>query len=108
MGWAVGFDSNLERWIGYGVPAQCDHPGCKEEIDRGLAYVCGGQPYGGDRGCGLHFCDKHGGGGLCERCQNEQEPFEPKPDVEEWIQWQLTDESWEKWRKDNNVHRKGR
>lgn len=42
MGWSIGFDSNWNRDIGYGVPAFCDHPGCTAEIDRGLAYVCGG------------------------------------------------------------------
>ena len=44
MGWAVGFDNNWNRDIGYGVPAICDFPGCGEEIDRGLGYVCGGGP----------------------------------------------------------------
>jgi hypothetical protein len=56
MSWAVGFDSNWKRDIGYGVPATCDRPGCGTGIDRGLAYVCGGQPYGGEEGCGLYFC----------------------------------------------------
>ena len=37
MSWAVGFDSQWDRDIGYGVPAYCDHPGCGKEIDRGLA-----------------------------------------------------------------------
>ena len=50
MGWSIGYDSNWDRDIGYGVPAYCDHPDCNEEIDRGLSYVCGGEPYGGDRG----------------------------------------------------------
>lgn len=39
MGWSVGFDENWQRDIGYGVPAYCDHPQCKAEIDRGLDYV---------------------------------------------------------------------
>lgn len=59
MSWAIGFDEKWQRDIGYGVPAYCDHPGCKAEIDRGLPYVCGGEPYGGSNGCGLYFCEKH-------------------------------------------------
>ena len=117
MSWAVGYDENWKRDIGYGVPAVCDHPGCGEEIDRGLAYVCcGEQPYGGD-GCGLFFCEKH----LvvwaecqsaddedekvehfcCERCGAGKEPFEPTPDVEEWTAWKMTHVSWAAWRKEN-------
>ena len=28
MGWAIGYDSNWGRDIGYGVIAYCDHPDC--------------------------------------------------------------------------------
>ena len=38
---------------------------------------------------------------LCERCAGEKEPFDPKPDVSEWVRWKLTDESWAKWRAEN-------
>jgi len=105
MGWSLGYDPKWERDIGYGVPAMCDHPGCEKEIDRGLAYVCGAEPYGGDDGCGLFFCSEHlfvGGhcGQLCERCMDGREPFDPKPDIEKWTQWKMTDPSWEQWRKD--------
>lgn len=62
MSWAVGYDAKWHRDIGYGVPATCDYPGCAAEIDRGLGYVCAGEPYGGEHGCGLYFCDAHGGG----------------------------------------------
>jgi hypothetical protein len=105
MGWSIGYDDGFERFIGYGVPALCDHPGCNEEIDRGLSYVCGGQPYGGDRGCGLHFCWNHlyADGSLCDRCINQQDSFEPKPDTDEWVNFQATDESWAEWRKENKV-----
>ena len=55
------------RWCGYGVPATCDFPGCGASIDRGLAYLCGGQ---GDGGCGLFFCGSHlGDDDLCEQCR---------------------------------------
>lgn len=107
MGWAVGYDDNWKRDIGYGVPATCDHPGCGERIDRGLGWVCGFQePYGGDRGCGLFFCASHGGGLLCERCKPSRkrgEPFTPTPDLQEWIDHKATDPSWAKWREENAV-----
>jgi hypothetical protein len=118
MGWSIGYDSTFDRFIGYGVPATCDHPECKQEIDRGLSYVCGSEPYGGEHGCGLYFCAEHlwmkGGVQLCERClQNASidwdvvsdaelvEPFDPKPDIPTWIQHQLKDESWAQWREEN-------
>lgn len=113
------------RDCGYGVPAWCDHPDCTEEIDRGLAYVCGSEPAGGEHGCGLYFCEAHrfmaevvGANPriereyveLCERCYLEELPhpddwnpqlFTPKPDHPEWIAWKLTDESWAEWRAQN-------
>lgn len=102
MGWAVGYDSNWRRDIGYGVPAQCDQPECTEEIDRGLGYVCGGEPYGGEHGCGLYFCGQHlyhGSGTVqCDRCIEGEPPYDPTPDTAEWLNWKLTDESWQQWR----------
>lgn len=123
MGWAVGTDSN-GRDIGYGVPATCDHPECDVKIDRGLSYVCGGEPYGGHAGCGLFFCETHLGYAytedgddlldafgdtlpqMCERCIDyHQSPdadypecFQPKADHLEWINHKLTHESWQQWR----------
>jgi hypothetical protein len=44
MGWSIGYDENWKRDIGYGVPAVCDHPKCNKIINRGLSYVCGGEP----------------------------------------------------------------
>lgn len=103
MGWALGYDARWNRWIGYGVPATCDHPGCGARIDRGLAYVCCAQePYGGD-GCGLYFCGEHSGPiGRCERCDAGEEPFDPTPDVPEWVDHILTDPSWQQWRDENS------
>lgn len=99
MSWAVGFDANWNRDIGYGVPAFCDHPKCQKEIDRGLAYVCGGEPYGGDKGCGLYFCEAHGGGDLCPRCRNRKPAYKhPKPEHPTWMRHKFTDESWSEWR----------
>jgi len=106
MGWSLGYDSSWKRFIGYGVPAYCDHPGCNKEIDRGLSYVCGGEPYGGDRGCGLYFCGEHlfyhrRLGQLCERCGSRKKPFIPKEEHPDWIKHLLTDKSWKDWRKEN-------
>jgi len=113
MGWEIGFDSKWDRDIGYGVPAECDHPDCDAQIDRGLAYVCGGEPYGGEHGCGLFFCDRHLYFGTDEPDEPEDEPeidpsdesppehrsFEPKPDVKEWLDFKKTDPSWAEWAK---------
>jgi len=106
MSWEIGYDNNHQRDIGYGVPSICDHPDCNEEIDRGLSYVCGGEPYGGERGCGLFFCGEHlfydgVRTHLCERCIENKPQFTKKPDVKEWIEWKLSDDSWSEWRSEN-------
>ncbi len=103
MSWAVGYDTRWDRDIGYGVPAICDHPRCHGKIDRGLAYVCGGEPYGGDEGCGLYFCEEHGGGIKCDQCIRYEAPFDPKPDTEEWLNHKATDPSWADWRKQEGI-----
>ena len=112
MGWSLGHDARWGKFgrdIGYGVPAVCDHPSCTKSIDRGLSYVCGTHPYGGDYGCGLFFCGEHLHfeerddelPQLCERCAAQTTPFDPKPDVNEWLRWKLEDESWARWRAEN-------
>lgn len=107
MGWSIGYDESWKRDIGYGVPATCDQPGCGKAIDRGLSYVCGGEPYGGMRGCGLYFCSDHlylsrDEPQLCVKCGPEPgDPYEATPDLPEWINWKLTDESWQRWRNEN-------
>lgn len=100
MSWAVGYDEKWQRDIGYGVPAICDHPRCHGKIDRGLAYVCGGEAYGGERGCGLYFCCPHLNDSLCPRCQQGKPPFKPKPDTPEWISHKATDPIWAEWREE--------
>lgn len=107
MGWSIGYDKKWDRDIGYGVPSVCDHPDCNKEIDRGVCFVCGGQPFGGQAGCGLFFCEDHlyfySGKPyfICERCGEDLEPFEPKPDTKEWVAHKLTDDSWHEWREEN-------
>lgn len=112
MGWSVGYDSNWSRDIGYGVPAWCD-AACGTKIDRGLAYVCGGGPYGEPAGCGLYFCTRHlwmdpedesgERDQLCNKCMDGAEPYEPTADHPEWVQWKLTHDSWESWRRENEA-----
>jgi hypothetical protein len=111
MGWSIGYDSNWKRDIGYGVPCQCDLPGCSEQIDRGLAYVCGTHPRGGSRGCGLYFCPEHLKYRriegeyiqLCPRCYRRPglKAYDPKPDIPLWINHKLKDPSWAEWRAEN-------
>ena len=112
MGWSIGYDDKWGRDIGYGVPSQCDHPDCGVDIDRGLSYVCGSEPFGGEHGCGLYFCESHRSYAVvvdkpdapgvlvlvCERCFSGQLPFPPSPDTKEWMEWKLNDEGWADWR----------
>ncbi|KWR88788.1 hypothetical protein [Cupriavidus sp. IDO] len=105
MGWSLGYDSNWSRDIGYGVPAICDHPDCNKKIDRGLAHICGGEPYGGESGCGLYFCANHlyvaKGPIRCAQCMDGHSPFIAKPDHPDWIVWKLEHASWQQWRDEN-------
>jgi|SRR5436190_11618140 len=111
MGWSLGEHDG--RDIGYGVPALCDHPNCVAKIDRGLAYVCGGDAYGGDVGCGLFFCEEHRSysrkrasngervtKSLCKRCRRGMPSFDPKPDVAEWLHFKAKHPSWAEWRRE--------
>lgn len=111
MGYSV-YDQG-HRWAGYGVPALCDQPGCGAEIDRGLAYACGGGPTEDVPNCGLFFCAQHLNyverddatgerqGFVCERCRDGMPPFDPTPDTAEWVAHMLTDASWAEWRREN-------
>ncbi len=103
MSWSIGYDEKWKRDIGYGVPSVCDHPGCGVAIDRGLSYVCGGEPYGGEDGCGLYFCSNHlyimNRVQQCECCvHGSDETFTPTSDTPEWIHHKATDPSWAEWR----------
>lgn len=110
-----------ERWGGYGVPALCEHPNCNEEIDRGVSYACGGEPFS-EHGCDRYFCGKHlfyvafkDDGKrcrhqrdcdckhfeLCKRCKDNKKPFNYKPETEEWITHLLKHKSWKEWRQNN-------
>lgn len=81
MGWAVGYMNH--RDIGYGVPAICDHPDCDVEIDRGLAYCCGDEPWG-DVGCHLYFCGEHlGYSGIFDSEGNQIDPDAEEEKAEE-------------------------
>lgn len=88
MGYSVYWNNG--RWQGYGVPAYCDYPGCKEKIDRGMGYT--------------HNDDKEDNNIFC--CQKHQDisidSFEVDTDREhpEWLNHILTDHSWKQWRED--------
>lgn len=60
---------------GYAVETLCEQDGCEEQIDRGLAHLCGKEPGGDEHGCGGYYCGKHhymsGNervGDLCRKC----------------------------------------
>jgi hypothetical protein len=71
---------------GYAVKTVCEEDGCEEQIDRGLAYVCGNEPGGDEYGCGGYYCARHlylGSGapvseGLCKRCDKRWEEQEER------------------------------
>ncbi len=111
------------RWGGYGVPAYCEHPDCKEEIDRGMSFACGGEPFC-EYGCDKYFCGKHLKytcvielyeedhecdekeneceiRELCEACSTGKGEFDYKPEHPTWVKHLLKDKSWAKWRKEN-------
>lgn len=59
-----GYDSE-GRPIGYLVRAECDYPGCKAIIERGLDFACGNEhgtkanTTGGIECCDQYFCNDH-------------------------------------------------
>lgn len=72
MGWGNCGTDSAGRPIGYCHTGTCDFPGCNAEIDRGLAYACGGMhgtgTLGGDDrvdwdamwpSCEGYFCAAH-------------------------------------------------
>jgi hypothetical protein len=113
------------RYGGYGVPAVCEYPACEEEIDRGMAFACGGEPFS-EYGCDRYFCGNHRtyagfdeegllcgcdqdvDGGctctvveVCERCAKGEPAFDYKPEHPDWVRHILKDRSWKTWRKNN-------
>lgn len=116
-----------KRYGGYGVPAYCEEPECKEEIDRGVSFACGGEPFS-ENGCDMYFCEKHRHYTcirelqakdncedhdceenekdceyveLCLPCSKGEEGYSYKPEHPIWIKHLLKDPSWKEWRKNN-------
>ena len=111
-----------KRWGGYGVPAFCEHPGCEEEIDRGMPYACGGEPFS-EWGCDRYFCSKHRyytcvdeldeegeecndscegeHVELCQPCSKGEGEYPYKPEHPTWVRHLLKDPSWKEWRTEN-------
>ncbi len=107
MGWSIGWDSDYQRFKGYGVPCLCEHPECSAKIDRGMSYLC--------KGCEMAFCGNHLVAQFCERCLDREglesdaedidahpdaKPFPLKPEHPEWLTHIRTDESWTEWREE--------
>lgn len=110
------------RYGGYGVPAYCEFPSCEEEIDRGVSFACGDEPFS-EYGCDRYFCSKHKRWGAwdeenekwcdceddcdhefhhyCDRCLSGDDSFPYKPEHPEWVYHVLNHESWGEWRKEN-------
>lgn len=61
MSWAYCGTDSSGREIGYSIEAVCDEPGCEKEIDRGLAFACGGEHGEDEYSCERYFCEKHRG-----------------------------------------------
>lgn len=59
MGWGDCGEDSQGRNIGYVWSAVCDHTGCDEKIDRGLAYVCGSMHGDDEYSCEKYFCHEH-------------------------------------------------
>lgn len=87
MSWVLGWDEQHQRDIGYGVPAFCDHPGCGEEINRGLGYRCEDE----NCGCSKFYCLTH----RYARHTHDAPPSRVHP---LWRNHLLTDNSWRLWR----------
>ena len=70
MGYAYYVIDGMER--GYSVPDVCNKEGCEEEINRGLAYLCGRSPYVDSDNCAGYFCANHlvftSQGQRCQEC----------------------------------------
>lgn len=107
MGYSVGF--NGRRWIGYGVPAECDVKDCTTMIDRGKAYACEGCYNVGendedlwDTGCGgeFYFCGEH------SYHQEHKHIMEEKGETLVWLEHIMTDHSWEEWRSSDTDYQK--
>lgn len=86
MGYSVYWHNG--RWQGYGVPAYCDYPECKEELNRGMGYS---HSQDNESPPSVFCCDKH--------IYKDIESFEVEDkEHPEWINHLLNDNSWKQWR----------
>lgn len=120
MGYAIYRIGN-GRWGGYGVPAYCEHPDCDKEIDRGMAFACGGEPFS-ELGCDGYFCEDHReyyaydseqdgpcehdedclcpSVEVCHACATGQPRYPYKQEHPRFIYHLVHDYSWAEWRND--------
>lgn len=76
---------------GYGVETVCEQDVCQEQIDRGLAHLCGATPGGDEYGCGGYFCGQHlymalgvpEAEGLCKPCSDRYDAEHPEAEDSE-------------------------
>lgn len=130
MGYSIGFSKELNRYIGYGVIAVCDHSECQTVIDRGMGCACcDGLPHHGN--CLGYFCAEHienylyfdeledlGEDELSalgleadDLPEEEDNPVykckhtiaEGKESID-WLNFILTDDTWAKWREVNPTY----
>lgn len=90
MGYQVYWNSDNQRWQGYGVPAECDYIECYEPIDRGMGWQCESSKCR----CEMFYCVNH------HHMKHDDFAIEPKGETEEWIRHILKDPSWKEFRKD--------
>lgn len=91
MGYQVYWHNG--RWQGYGVPAYCDFPGCKIEIDRGMGFQ---HPDDAEHGSGvpeIFCCGEH------MNTEIDLSTFEiERKEHPDWLRHVLSHDSWDKWR----------
>lgn len=126
MGYGLYFSDKNNRFQGYNMHAYCDHPGCKNEIDRGMGYACCDNPEH-TASCGGFYCEEHkhqlvyqdeledmsdedlkrlGIDSREEQAHDEDDgiiccthkPIEKDKEHPTWLKHVLTDETWQEWR----------
>jgi len=98
MGYAVYWANG--RWQGYGVPAYCDYPGCKEEIIRGIGHSIDYVEIGSGMGYAHDEEENYPNVFCCSEHQDQElNSFMPeKKEHPKWLNHILTDDSWKQWR----------
>jgi len=105
MGWAVGTGGTSGHRIWRAGLMRS--PAMQQGNRSRLSHVCGMiNTDGEDRGCGLHSVlttclDSRSSDSFVNAATHAQTPFARKPDLAEWSNHKLTDQSWAQWRAEN-------